>query len=885
MQHKVGKKLIIVIDIIGIILMVSFLIINYRKEQESAEQFYAMGQEEIAKTKKLEEESQITLISDEKLNLNDGMDAQTIISTNDLINSAQYTSGYRGNAAVVFQPENVIYEENEDDLYMLVFEGHTEKTAVQIIVGNDNKSSTYYLTSQPSAFYIPIRDMNSFRITMKSDFQNTYISNIEILRISGGKSADYVEQKYGQYNLTDSTIYEPTVAEIVNETSCREVLTNGELVYVLCNTALIVYADNGSDIKRLGSVDGLGNTSHMAFVNKQTIVITSRENDVFFVDVSNFEHPQIISTYDSLDFATGVEACENYVFICSRYFGVEIVDISNISNPKLCSIINTGGECIQSCFSDNYLYISNWNMQAVLIYDISNPNNPRKCQQIDTDGNPYGIEISGNNLFVATGHNSVNEHENKWDSGYGGGHGMEIYDVSDNSNIKWMSTVKIDGRLYYPAVDGWGVYLSGHYAVLASTYGGEYIYDVANVENPIRVGRISIKIPSSSNKYSYIEDERYIFPYNPNLYLEDTVLSIDFEDETIYMAGYTTGLYRIHTDLDVHASNIEQIALMQSDGSYFESFSGIITTNGLAKIYSDSTCVNAIEVSNNHIFLACGDGNVEILDEKHNLLKRVKTSGPAEDILVIGENVYVAEGNFGIEVFQINSSGFLDKISFYQSELPYETVTQLRVSSDGRYLMAQDGWTKIKILDIQNPNELTEVDTLSPGILYFRNLLNTNENSKFFGYESNREIKLYETKNGELNEIATLNNTFYEERNGMCDVEGELLAIYKNGYVIVTSEQLKKNIDLSTLPVISCGDNYKLKGEPSYYKGTLVVTDACAKTVTVLNIKDIKNPKVLMLFHVNGNPDIAKITDDKIYIPLKYQGLLIIDRLFIRGIE
>ena len=47
--------------------------------------------------------------------------------------------------------------------------------------------------------------------------------------------------------------------------------------------------------------------------------------------------------------------------------------------------------------------------------------------------------------------------------GYGAGHGFEVYDIS-GEKATWISTSKIDGRLYYAADDSWGIYINGNYA-------------------------------------------------------------------------------------------------------------------------------------------------------------------------------------------------------------------------------------------------------------------------------------------------------------------------------------------------------------------------------------------------------------------------------------
>lgn len=94
-----------------------------------------------------------------------------------------------------------------------------------------------------------------------------------------------------------------------------------------------------------------------------------------------------------MDLETGISSNGQYLFICSRYYGVEIVDISNINRPVTCSVVYTGGECIECAIEGSKLYISNWNLKKVFVFDVSNPNKPVELYNTSTDGNPYGIEV------------------------------------------------------------------------------------------------------------------------------------------------------------------------------------------------------------------------------------------------------------------------------------------------------------------------------------------------------------------------------------------------------------------------------------------------------------------------------------------------------------
>ena len=78
------------------------------------------------------------------------------------------------------------------------------------------------------------------------------------------------------------------------------------------------------------------------------------------------------------------------------------------------------------------------------------------------------------------------------------------------------------------------------------------------------------------------------------------------------------------------------------------------------------------------------------------------------------------------------------------------------------------------------------------------------------------------------------------------------------------------------------------KGVQDYFKetygkviandGVMVVNDPYDKKLTVIDITDLNDPHIIFSVKTSGNPDIAYISADRIFVPLKYQGYMIIYR-------
>ena len=869
-RHKKFSNLAFaILCIVAIITLGTLLYINDKQEKEQQIKYEQIAREEREKQKKIEDQSNITLTQDNIAFLDDS-EAEEVVSTERMIQIARFTSGYLNKASVNFSLDEIDVENYSDsDLNMLVFSAYSEKTAEAINVRIGTESSKYFISKEKSVFYLPISNLGKISISLDGDFQNTYIGDIGIYKMS---NPDIRLCRYGQYNLGESKEFQ---LSNVDSTACRDLVISGDYNYVLFKNELRVQGKNDEVI---GTLSGLGNTVHMCAVNEKTLAITARENDVYLVDVSDAANPKIVSTYDGMDLETGISSNGQYLFICSRYYGVEIVDISNINRPVTCSVVYTGGECIECAIEGSKLYISNWNLKKVFVFDVSNPNKPVELYNISTDGNPYGIEVVDNKIFVATGHHSAGNYTSVKSGGYGAGHGFEVYDIS-GEQATWISTSKIDGRLYYAADDSWGIYIDGNYAFLSSTYAGVFVYDISDISNPKRVGTAEVRIANGTDKYSYYESDRYIFPYNPEEYIDDTFAKIAFDDGTVYLAGQTTGLYKMPFAESMYLDTENRDTLEDNDGEYFTSFKEIKTYKLNSSVVTTKSCVNAICEYNGYVFLGCGDNGIDVRDIDGNELFSVDTSGPVQDLKIVGNYLYVAEGNYGIEVYSVDKNGQLQLANTYRCTLKNETVTQLNITPDGKNMLAQDGWTRLSVFRISaSDGGLDLLERFTSGSMYFRNMINSDGVTDAIGYENSREVGIYTVNGTDLSEITTLSNSVYDERNGMCFYNNNLIVITGGGFVKVPIEQIKEMNDLNNLSVTTFGEDLKLKGKVIANDGVMVVNDPYDKKLTVIDITDLNDPHIVFSVKTSGNPDIAYISADRIFVPLKYQGYMIIYR-------
>lgn len=286
-RHKKFSNLALaILCIVAIITLGTLLYISDKQEKEQQIKYEQIAREEREKQKKIEDQSNITLTQDNIAFLDDS-EAEEVVSTERMIQIARFTSGYLNKASVNFSLDEIDVENYSDsDLNMLVFSAYSEKTAEAINVRIGTESSKYFIDKEKSAFYLPISNLGKISISLDGDFQNTYIGDIGIYKMS---NPDIRLCRYGQYNLGESKEFQ---LSNVDSTACRDIVVSEDYNYVLFKNELRVQGKNDEVI---GTLSGLGNTVHMCSVNEKTLAITARENDVYLVDVSDAANPKIVS--------------------------------------------------------------------------------------------------------------------------------------------------------------------------------------------------------------------------------------------------------------------------------------------------------------------------------------------------------------------------------------------------------------------------------------------------------------------------------------------------------------------------------------------------------------------------------------------------------------
>ena len=318
----------------------------------------------------------------------------------------------------------------------------------------------------------------------------------------------------------------------------------------------------------------------------------------------NFSHyaegdPVLKGLYD--DFSVqNVYVSGNYAYITGssldyQDWGLQIIDVSNPSSPSLAGFYS--GVSGKVLVIGNYAYIGGGS--SLNIIDISNPTSPTLIGTYDS-GSLWDFDISGKYAYITRGTD-----------------GISIVDISDPTSLSLVGTYD------EPYFRENTIRLSGKFAYVNSrvqTNGNNYfrIFDVSNPASPLLVG---------SHRYGS--------------FMSDPIADIDISGKYAYLAE-TDGRLIIY---DV--SNPSSPSLISSISAGFS--------------------LLGVQVSGNYAYISSlygedGGGWLRVMDISNPASPIIIGSYYADDyftgyaygVFVSGKYAYLAEGNTGLLIVDIN---------------------------------------------------------------------------------------------------------------------------------------------------------------------------------------------------------------------------------------
>ena len=612
----------------------------------------------------------------------------------------------------------------------------------------------------------------------------------------------------------------------------------------------------------LGSLSGLGNTRQIA-VERGVAYVTSREDGVFIVDVSASQAPCLLSRFDSVEVATGVDVSHEVLFVACRSHGVQLVDVSDPRRPRHLSLVRTG-EAQSVAVRDGYAYVGVWGSSELVTVDARNARAPVITGRCPLDGFGDGVAVRGQTVYIATGHHS--RARKTWsprpgEPGYGQGHGLELYDIADPARPRFISRIKTP-PFYRIGNDMWGVKLAGRYAFVADTHNGAFVIDVGDPAAPAFVGHV--RLPPAGHGGPRRREPALQAKRDPmrREALPDFVGGLAPASGHLYVAGGGTDLYVVAAPGLAEPAQRErgappEIGPVQTD------------KNSRFRVYRPDGQVRAVDMLGDLAVVAAGSDGIHLvqLDPVIRCLHRCPTQGFAMEVRVRGDRVYVAEERGGLSVWRKTGGAGLGLEGRYEPRS--RIVRDVVVPEPGRYALLQVDLSLLDIVDLSVPAEPRRVLRDRGHGFVYHIADDVDADGSLCVLWQLGGLRWYDVS-GDSPAVAVREPYAHRIGGGGSVLrDGQRLVPWRGGLVSIERGEVRPP---NELPVQRVG-TLRLSGRPQRWGDRLYVTDRTKGELTILDVSDADAPKLVEHLRLPGNPGRLVLHRGRLVIPNGYEGL------------
>ena len=588
-------------------------------------------------------------------------------------------------------------------------------------------------------------------------------------------------------------------------------------------------------------------------VRDGTLFASARESGCWIVDVSKPEHISLITRYETVELATGIEVAGNVLFLGTRQNGVECVDVSDVRHPVHIRMEKTG-ESQSVCYKDGILYSGEWGPHCITVIDAADMSALKTLGTVNLQGFGDGVWISGNYLYVSTGHHLVapglSEEER-----HGNGHGVEIFDITDPRNPVFVSRVAFD-KAFSRYNDYWTPRpcSDGKYLVCADTVNGLYVVDSSNPQHPELISRVHFLTKDGKdiavNSVAVAKGVVFAALWNSfglvGFVCPEAYPDVREKGRAPVNAGYR---FPYQTASDSHFS------AWKPDGG---------------------APVRSVAAKDNYLFAACSFGGLAILRRSCGGKLVRMADGPmpfAEDVKVRGNRLYVAEGPDGLAVYEIGKKGALKELARFKDfakDGPMAWCIWVYVPNDqwvvastrygGNYYIGMEDFPTLRfeaqIGDGPGWDRFAAPESDSRGMypttLYTRGIYWVNLNERPLREQMDNSLRL----------------SLYD---GICRYKGDkFLTLSKGKLYIYSAEDMLRPKDFVVL-----GDD-DFRGFPAWDGGhRLFITCRIRREIRLVDFTDERAPRLLWTEQTDGYPETPAFWKGKLAVPCGYQGLLV----------
>ena len=666
-------------------------------------------------------------------------------------------------------------------------------------------------------------------------------------------------------NLPKNPFGEPVRIEGPADAACLKYEASTKRLYVGGDHALWVYdAAKPLAPKLLGVCRGIGAPRQLC-VQDGIVYVAARETGVWIVDARDPVRPRLLTRFDTVELATGIDVCHPVLFCGQRNYGVEFIDVTDPAHPAHIKVQKTS-ESQSVVYRDGVLYSGDWGRGELTVIDAHDMRTAGTVRVEKLKGYGDGVDADDRFVYVSTGHHLFDKSRPK-EENYGRGHGLEIFDISDDPlRPRFVSRVSFP-RFYSLGNDFWTPVACGQTVFCSDTYNGLFAVDMSDPAKPETVGRITAR--TSRPKKDYDGKEVDLTP----------VHDVATGEGVVYFAVMRGGLYL--TACERAVPHVSHRAVAPRNAGFRADYS---TASKRFDVWHPAKRAQARGVATHRdvIYAACADAGISILrGTPDGGLSEVGRLGArfGGDAKVVGGRLYTAEGFEGVavydladplkprEVARLRDFGVPVNCALWVwAPLPGWIVVSnresgyiyLRAGADGSLKPALTcggcpGWDRY-LTDRAVGGTWIGQSTANTGFVWVDV---SSDPPKVIRSRVNRGVIM----------------------SGNCAFRGDrLLRFPREGGIQYLKPGQAENADgtpwKADAPLRDGRTN--VHGQPVWDGADLLaLTDRNAKKVTLVDIADEFNPKILWTETTRGDPDASCWWNGRLLVPCGYQGLLV----------
>jgi len=579
--------------------------------------------------------------------------------------------------------------------------------------------------------------------------------------------------------------------------------------------------------------------------------VSTRESGVYVCDFTDPAKPVLAHHIDALELATGIAVGDGVLAITNRHMGCELYDVRDPYHPRRLGDFYCG-EAQSVWLHKNFAYVSHWMGREVRIFDISDPAHAKELSHASVDGFADGVCVTEHNgrliCLAATGHHA-NRLKNRWKyqqysyvtaemiaEGWGGGHGVELFDVTDPTQPEWLGGFKAPPMFGGP--DTWLVYSDGKTCVFTDSMNGVFTLSLDNLLAPVCTGHYRLK---------------------PLARQALTPPSVQVQTGCITGAASVSGFLCAASDNDgVHILRPNQPlgAFLTPDARVdFDA-----PPRELPVLCRSQGQLHGFAELDGRIYCAAGEEGIEVRDATGTLLETKETRGICHDILLHDGYLFTAEGDAGAACYEIGTLAERSRADGIGCVRQIVTV--------GDVLAVQIGCCRIAKLTAENGMlTVTEGEVVVP-MLYHRHLSRTTAGAYAVAMPLGPGVTVISME-GAPEKLASQGHELCPFDEGACGCGEALIVVHHGRYSC-----LDQPPDVCDLDGGIAVEGAKLKGIPYVLGGTLVLLNRCTGTAELLDIADVHHPRFLRRIETGGHPEACGLIGGAIYATLGFDGIM-----------